>query len=95
MGTSQMAGTEMLRIADLNVMETRVNVNENDIIRVNLLDTVLIEVDAYDHLNQPISLKDISSPLNGGIFKGAFLIDSSIVKFRVEFGGHWPVQRVY
>ncbi len=46
-GTAQMAGTEMMRIADLNVMEVRVNVNENDIVRVHLSDTVLIEVDAY------------------------------------------------
>lgn len=46
-GTAQMAGTEMLRIADLNVMEVRVNVNENDIVRVHLKDSVQIEVDAY------------------------------------------------
>ncbi|MEQ8303419.1 MAG: efflux RND transporter periplasmic adaptor subunit [Cyclobacteriaceae bacterium] len=46
-GTAQMAGTEMLRIADLNVMEVRVDVNENDIVRVHENDTVLIDVDAY------------------------------------------------
>lgn len=46
-GTSQMAGTEMLRIANLNKMEVRVNVNENDITRVSLGDTVLIDVDAF------------------------------------------------
>ncbi|MEI9922061.1 MAG: efflux RND transporter periplasmic adaptor subunit [Bacteroidota bacterium] len=46
-GTAQMTGTEMLRIADLSKMEVRVNVNENDIVRVHLKDTVLIDVDAY------------------------------------------------
>ena len=46
-GTSQMAGTEMLRIANLNEMEVLVDVNENDIIRLNLKDTAYIEVDAY------------------------------------------------
>lgn len=46
-GTAQMTGTEMLRIADLSKMEVRVNVNENDIVRVHLGDTVLIDVDAY------------------------------------------------
>lgn len=46
-GTAQMQGTEMLRIADLGKMEVRVNVNENDIVRVHLGDTVLIDVDAY------------------------------------------------
>jgi HlyD family secretion protein len=48
-GTSQMAGTEMLRIADLNRMEVRVDVNENDIIRVSQGDTATIDVDAYSH----------------------------------------------
>ncbi len=46
-GTSQMAGTEILRIANLNNMEVRVNVNENDIIRVGLGDSVIVEVDSY------------------------------------------------
>jgi HlyD family secretion protein len=46
-GTSQMAGTEMLRIANLNEMEVLVDVNENDVIRVKLNDTAQIEVDAY------------------------------------------------
>lgn len=46
-GTSQMAGTEMMRIANLNDMEVSVDVNENDIVKVSLGDTALIEVDAY------------------------------------------------
>ncbi len=46
-GTSQMAGTELMRIANLNNMEVRVNVNENDIVRVALGDTAEIDVDAY------------------------------------------------
>lgn len=51
-GTSQFAGTEMLRIADLNNMEVRVDVNENDIIRISLGDTSIIDVDAYTHLEK-------------------------------------------
>lgn len=46
-GTSQMAGTEMMRIANLNDMEVSVDVNENDIVKVSLGDTSMIEVDAY------------------------------------------------
>jgi HlyD family secretion protein len=46
-GTAQMAGTEMMRIANLNQMEVLVEVNENDIVRVNHRDTAIIEVDAY------------------------------------------------
>ncbi|OYX10804.1 MAG: efflux transporter periplasmic adaptor subunit, partial [Algoriphagus sp. 32-45-6] len=46
-GTQQMAGTEMMTIADLTQMEVRVDVNENDIVRLSLGDTTLIDVDAY------------------------------------------------
>lgn len=46
-GTLQMTGTEMMRIADFDAMEVRVKVSENDIIRVKKGDTALIEVDAY------------------------------------------------
>lgn len=46
-GTTQMAGTEMLRIADLSQMEVLVDVNEIDIIRLSQNDTAKIEVDAY------------------------------------------------
>jgi HlyD family secretion protein len=46
-GTAQMAGTEMLRIADMNSIEVRVDVGENDIPKVHLGDSALVEVDAY------------------------------------------------
>ena len=46
-GTEMMAGTEMMRIANLNVMEVIVDVNENDIVKIKLRDSVNIEVDAY------------------------------------------------
>ncbi len=46
-GTVQMTGTELLRIAEFKNMEVRVNVNENDIIRIGMNDTTYVEVDAY------------------------------------------------
>ena len=46
-GTNMYAGTELLVIANLYLMEVKVDVNENDIVRVNLNDTALVEVDAY------------------------------------------------
>ncbi len=51
-GTGQMGGTEMLRIANLRAMEVRVNVNENDIVRVRLGDSAVIDVDAYATQNR-------------------------------------------
>ncbi|WP_432710297.1 efflux RND transporter periplasmic adaptor subunit [Pedobacter sp.] len=47
LGTTQMAGTEIMRISNLKVMEVNVDVNENDINRVNVGDSATIEVDAF------------------------------------------------
>lgn len=46
-GTIQMAGTELMRIADLNAMEVRVEVSENDVPTVKIGNKVEVEVDAY------------------------------------------------
>lgn len=46
-GTSQFAGTEIMRIANLYEMEARVDVSENDVLKVSAGDTCEIEVDAY------------------------------------------------
>jgi HlyD family secretion protein len=46
-GTSQMQGTEMMRIALLDQMELEVDVNENDVINVAVGDSASIQIDAY------------------------------------------------
>lgn len=46
-GTAQMAGTEIMRIANMDAMEVVVEVNENDINRVSLNNEATIEVDAF------------------------------------------------
>lgn len=51
-GTQQMAGTEMMRIADLTQMQVQVDVNENDIIRVTVGDTTEIDVDSYSYMDK-------------------------------------------
>jgi HlyD family secretion protein len=63
-GTMQMAGTEIMRLADLNKMEVVVDVNENDIVLVKTGDTAVIEVDAY--LGMPFSgiVTEISNSAN-------------------------------
>lgn len=47
LGTQQMTGTEMMRVANLNNMEVEVDVNENDIVKVEIGDEAKVEVDAY------------------------------------------------
>lgn len=52
LGTSQFQGTEVLRIADLSKMEVKVDVNENDIIRISKGDTAIIDVDSYSYMDK-------------------------------------------
>ncbi len=47
LGTQQMTGTEIMRVANLNNMEVEVDVNENDIVKINIGDSTKIQVDAY------------------------------------------------
>ena len=47
LGTIQMSGTEMMRIANFDYMEVRVDVSEGEITKVKLDDTATVEVDAY------------------------------------------------
>jgi HlyD family secretion protein len=46
-GTSNFAGTDIIKIADLNSMQVIISVNENDIAKISLYDSAEIEVDAY------------------------------------------------
>lgn len=47
LGTQQFEGTEVLRVADLSKMEVLAEVNENDIVKISVGDTAIVEVDAY------------------------------------------------
>ncbi|MGO4817510.1 efflux RND transporter periplasmic adaptor subunit [Flavobacterium sp. W22_SRS_FP1] len=47
LGTQQMTGTEILRVANLNNMEVEVDVNENDIVKIKEGDVAKVLVDAY------------------------------------------------
>ncbi len=66
-GTSQMAGTEMMRLANLNNMEVQADVNENDIVRVHLGDTAIIEVDSYTSMKKKFKgiVTEIANTANG------------------------------
>jgi HlyD family secretion protein len=63
-GTSQMAGTEMMTLADLNAMEVNVDVNENDIVRIHNSDTADIEVDAYTNRKFKGIVTEVSNSAN-------------------------------
>ena len=48
-GNSMMAGTEMMRVADMNLIEVIVDVGENDVPKVHLGDSAIVEIDAYNN----------------------------------------------
>lgn len=48
-GSNMMAGTEMMRVADMSRIEAIVDVGENDIPKVHLGDSAFINVDAYNN----------------------------------------------
>ena len=81
-GTSQMAGTELMRLANLNEMDVSVDVNENDIVRVMTKDTSDIEVDAYlDRTFKGIVTEVANSANTEGI--GADQVTNFTVKIRI------------
>lgn len=85
-GTSQMAGTEMLRIANLNDMEVRVNVNENDIVRVAKGDTAMIDVDAYSSTKKKFKgvVTQIANTAKGSGGVGAAASIDAVTEFEVR-----------
>lgn len=87
-GTSQMAGTEMLRIANLNNMEVRINVNENDIVRVSLGDTANIDVDSYSLTGKKFKgiVTQIANTANGsgGTLAAAAAATDAVTEFEVR-----------
>ena len=86
-GTIQMSGTEMMRIANLSSMEVQVDVSENDIIRVALGDNADIEVDAY--LDQKFSgvvteIANSASNVVGATSLNTDQVTNFIVKIRID-----------
>lgn len=64
-GNSMMAGTEMMRIADLGSIEVRVDVGENDVPKVHTGDTALVQVEAYNNRKFKGIVTQIASSNNG------------------------------
>jgi HlyD family secretion protein len=70
-GNSFNVGTEMMRIADMNKIEVRVDVGENDIPKVKLGDSALIDVDAYSNRKFKGIVTQIASSNNGAAAQNA------------------------
>lgn len=82
-GTSQMAGTEMMRLANLNDMEVSVDVNENDIVKVGLGDTAEIEVDAYPSRKFKGTVTEIANSATTSAQTTSDQVTNFVVKIRI------------
>ncbi len=87
-GTIQMAGTEMMRISNFSSMEVRVEVSENDILRVDVGDDVEIELDAYIDRKFKGTVSEIASSAANAAMAAVALtteqVTNFIVKIRVD-----------
>jgi len=66
-GNSFNVGTEMMRVADMRSIEVRVDVGENDIPKVKLGDTAVVEVDAYTNRKFKGLVYKIANPSTSGL----------------------------
>ena len=83
-GNSMMAGTEMMRIADMSKIEVRVDVGENDIPKVHLGDSALVEVDAYNNRKFKGLVTQIASSSGSGNQPGVQLNDVTNYKVYIR-----------
>ena len=78
-GSNLMSGTEMLRIADMSKIEIRVDVGENDVPKVKLGDSAVVEVDAYNSRKFKGIVTQIASSNNGAASQNALANTSTDV----------------
>ncbi|MCX7697579.1 MAG: efflux RND transporter periplasmic adaptor subunit [Bacteroidales bacterium] len=85
-GASQFSpGTEILRIADLSIMEVQVQVNENEVVRIHVDDTAHIYVDAYPRQIFKGKVTDVSlSAINSTQITTAEQVPNFQVKIRIQ-----------
>jgi len=83
--SSEFAGTEIMRVADLSKMEVRVKVNENDIVNVKVGDPVKISIDAYPDRKFNGVVREIgASADNGGATAQATASSDQVTNFIVK-----------
>lgn len=93
-GNTMMAGTEMMRIADISVYEIRVEVGENDVQKVSLGDTAIIEVDAYNNRKFKGLVTQIASSQIGAAAQtssntiGGTDVSNYLVKIRILYDSY-------
>lgn len=82
-GNSFSIGTEMMRVADMNVLEVRVDVGENDVVKVHLGDSADVEVDAYNNRKFKGIVTEIASSTKSGTGAAA-LSSTDVTQYEVR-----------
>jgi HlyD family secretion protein len=82
-GNSFNVGTEILRIADMDKIEVRVDVGENDVTKVKLGDSALINVDAYSNRKFKGLVTKISSSNNGAMSQIGAATSNDVTQYKV------------
>jgi HlyD family secretion protein len=82
-GNSFNVGTEMMRVADMRSIEVRVDVGENDIPKVKLGDTAIVEVDAYSNRKFKGLVYKIANPTTGSAL-GAGSSTTEVTNYKVH-----------
>lgn len=82
-GSNLMAGTEILRIADMSKIEVRVDVGENDIPKLKTGDSANITVDAYGNRKFKGVVTQISSSNTGAATQSALAASSDVTQYKV------------
>jgi HlyD family secretion protein len=83
-GNSFNVGTEMMRIADMSKIEVRVDVSENDIPKVQLGDSALIEVDAYNKRKFKGIVTQIASTSKAAASTASSSISTDVTNYEVR-----------
>jgi HlyD family secretion protein len=83
-GNSMMAGTEMMRIADMGIFEVQVDVGENDIPKVKLGDSALVEVDAYNNRKFKGIVTQIASSNTTASTSSAATTSNDVTNYKVH-----------
>jgi HlyD family secretion protein len=83
-GNSMMAGTEMMRVADMSKIEVRVDVGENDIPKVHLGDSAVVEVDAYNKRKFKGIVTQIASSNKGAATQSSSTTSTDVTNYEVR-----------
>ena len=82
-GNSFSLGTEMMRVADMSILEVRVDVGENDVVKVHLGDSADVEVDAYNNRKFKGIVTQIASSTKNGT-GGSALSSTDVTQYEVR-----------